>query len=60
MTRTYAARKLLEHGPLTFGEMRAITLWTAPQVSSALQNLEKMGVLVATGKAWRRVYGIEP
>lgn len=39
MTRTYAAKRLLEHGPLTRGEFAAITGWKPATVTSALQCL---------------------
>ena len=39
MTRTYAAKRLLEHGPLTRGEFANITGWKAATVSAALKCL---------------------
>jgi hypothetical protein len=45
MTRTYAARRLLEHGPLTLREMIAITRWPVNAVKGALQNLAAAGEL---------------
>ncbi|MCC2632158.1 MAG: hypothetical protein K0S48_44 [Ramlibacter sp.] len=47
MTRTYAAKRLLEHGPLTFTEMREITGWPARVVAGALRSLMETGVAVA-------------
>ena len=45
MTRTYALKRLLEHGPLTMREIVRITRWTSAQVGSALFGLEKSGLL---------------
>jgi hypothetical protein len=45
MTRTYAARRLLEHGPLTFGEILTITRWPHRSARAALVNLQLAGVL---------------
>lgn len=59
MTRTYAAKRLLEHGPLTFGELVTITGWSYAQVSSALGALDKSGVIRITGKIHKYVYSIE-
>ncbi len=39
MTRTYAMKRLLEHGPLTPTQMRQITGWTIKQVHYALDAL---------------------
>ncbi len=39
MTRTYALKRLLEHGPLTTRQMRAITGWTLKQVHHTLDEL---------------------
>lgn len=39
MTRPYAARRLLEHGPLTFGDFRAITGWSASVADLVLRRL---------------------
>ena len=50
MTRTYAARKLLEHGPLTFAEFLNITRWPASSAQLALE------MLVDTGEAIRDVF----
>ncbi len=41
MTRSYAARRLLEHGPLTFREMVAITRWAAADVRNTLRSLKR-------------------
>lgn len=47
MTRSYAARKLLEHGPLTFAEFREITRWTYDQARKVLEYLQETGAVVA-------------
>jgi predicted transcriptional regulator len=39
MTYTYAAKRLLEHGPLTFTEFREITGWMRRTCEVALRNL---------------------
>lgn len=39
MTRTYAARRLLEHGPLSLAEFLAITGWPYRSAQAALTNL---------------------
>lgn len=43
MTRTYAARKLLEHGPLTQPELLEITGWKPIEVSLVTQRLMHSG-----------------
>lgn len=39
MSRTYAARRLLEHGPLTLREIREITRWPHGTVKNILARL---------------------
>lgn len=46
MTRTYAARRLLEHGPLTAPEILEITGWNHMAVWRALCELCACGVVV--------------
>lgn len=58
MTRTYAAKRLLEHGPLTFGQFVEITGWNAAQVSSVLLALEKSGCLQIDGPIRKFVYSL--
>lgn len=58
MTRTHAAKRLLEHGPLTFAEMLEITGWKLKQVDGTLQKLLKQGYVKRIGGARRRLYGI--
>jgi hypothetical protein len=47
MTRTYAARRLLEHGPLTLGEFLAITRWPYRAAQAALTHLIEAGAVQA-------------
>ena len=44
MTRTYAAKRLLEHGPLTFREFVEITGWTVRVAHRALYRLRQFGL----------------
>jgi len=44
MTRTYAAKRLLEHGPLTFGEFTMITGWPSRVAEKALECLRNSRV----------------
>lgn len=45
MTRTYAARRLLEHGPLTARELLAITRWPSGTVKTIVERLTQRGVI---------------
>jgi hypothetical protein len=47
MTRTYAARRLLEHGPLTMAQFVAITGWPYRSAQCALVNLQITGEVVS-------------
>lgn len=58
MTRTYAAKRLLEHGPLTFGQLVEITGWTSAQVSTTLAALDKSGMLQVGGGRMKFVYAL--
>lgn len=40
MTRTYALKRLLEHGELSAKEMYEITGWTQDQVWATIQRLQ--------------------
>jgi len=44
MKKTYAAKRLLEHGPLTEQEFLEITGWQPKEASRALQQLLDTGV----------------
>lgn len=45
MTRTYAAKRLLEHGPLTMPELREITGWDIKAAWGAMEDLLKSGLV---------------
>ena len=45
MTRTYALKRLLEHGALTPTQMRQITGWTIKQVHGTLDQLLSTGLV---------------
>lgn len=45
MTRTYALKRLLEHGELSSREIQEITFWTKKQVWGTLQLLQKTKVV---------------
>jgi len=52
MSRSYALRKLLEHGALTRREIVEITGWKEKQVHFTLAYLSQIGVIVKQEKAW--------
>lgn len=45
MTRTYALKRLLEHGELSSKEIEQITCWTTKQVWATIQRLQKNQVV---------------
>ena len=45
MTRTYALKRLLEHGELSSKEIEEITFWTTKQVWATLQRLQKTEII---------------
>lgn len=45
MTRTYALKRLLEHGELSAKEMYEITGWTQKQVWATIQRLQVTDVV---------------
>lgn len=47
MTRTYAAKRLLEHGPLTLREFVTITGWPYSAAQRALEHLMETELVVA-------------
>jgi hypothetical protein len=47
MTRRHAAKRLLEHGPLTWGELMAITGWSYNTLRGAMCALMEQGDVVA-------------
>ena len=52
MTRTYALKRLLEHGPMTPREITACTRWTSKQVHKVLDYLLASGLIRSIGKAY--------
>lgn len=46
MTRTYALRRLLEHGPMNRAELLACTRWPRRELGRALQAVVDSGVVV--------------
>ena len=45
MTRTYALKRLLEHGELSSKEIEEITCWTKKQVWSTITALQKTNIV---------------
>ena len=45
MTRTYALKRLLEHGELSSKEIEEITCWTTKQVWATITALHKSDIL---------------
>ena len=58
MTRTYAVKRLLEHGPLTFGELVEITGWSPAQVSTTIDALGRTGLIAVRGQRMKFVYAL--
>jgi predicted transcriptional regulator len=52
MTRPYALKRLLEHGPMTPKEITACTRWTSKQVHRALELLLEGGMIHSVGNAY--------
>mgnify|MGYP003604496130 CR=1 FL=1 len=52
MTRTYAMKRLLEHGPMTPREITECTRWTSKQVHKVLDCLLASGLIRSVGKAY--------
>ena len=48
MTRTYAARRLLEHGPLSMAQFKEITGWNPKHSCNTIKALLMSGAVVAT------------
>ena len=46
MKRTYAAKRLLEHGPLSMGEFTEITGWKSTQCRRTMRQLVETNVAV--------------
>jgi hypothetical protein len=58
MTRNHAARRLLEHGPLTLAEFLAITGWPYRAAQATLTRLLDAGDVEAEKDAHRNTYRI--
>lgn len=58
MTRNNALKRLLEHGPLTFGQLVDITGWKVSQVRGAVSNLMADGTVQAEGEKMKMVYSL--
>lgn len=56
MTRTYALKRLLEHGALTRPEIVAITGWSENAVRSAIARLMEYQLIRRTKRQRRSVY----
>ena len=52
MTRIYALERLLEHGPLTIGELIEITRWPRYTLTGSLTRLQKDGIVRRVGMAY--------
>ena len=50
MTRTYAAKRLLEHGPLTFPQFTEVTGWKPNQARAVMLELTQQGDVNMVGK----------
>lgn len=54
MTRAHAMRRLLEHGPLTWGELLEITGWSYDQLRCVVAWLMQQGAVIAEACGPRR------
>ena len=52
MSRTYALKRLLEHGPMTPKEITECTRWTSKQVHRALECLLETELIHSVGHAY--------
>jgi hypothetical protein len=59
MTRAYAARRLLEHGPIKFREFLKITNWDYKQARSTIKGLAEAGDIRSTKDGWELCIGLE-
>lgn len=55
MTRTHAAKRLLEHGPLTFGEFVTVTGWPYKTARKTISWLQQTGRVRCIDGVWRLV-----
>lgn len=51
MTKTYALKRLLEHGPMTRAQIVECTGWKRRQVESALQDVLRANLVIPSGYA---------
>ena len=58
MTRSYALKRLLEHGGLTWSEIGTITGWSYGAVKSAIVRLSDKGEIVRVMRRHRFVYEV--
>ena len=60
MTRTYAAKRLLEHGPLSLAEFAEITGWPKKTAAKTSEILTAQGLVKRQSRAGYRwfVYGL--
>lgn len=56
MTKTYALKRLLEHGELRFREIVEITGWKPSEAWSAIQCLMRKEIVSSDGIYQRTVY----
>lgn len=52
MTKTYALKRLLEHGPLTVGEVIEITGWPYCSGRKVLYRLVELGLVDKKNGKW--------
>lgn len=50
MTRTYALKRLLEHGPMTPVEIRDCTRWSIKDVHRTLEHLLTFEIVTRRGR----------
>lgn len=58
MTRTYAAKRLLEHGPLTLREFTEITGWGRIVSWNTLYQLMNEGIVMPCGRKQKTRYAL--
>jgi len=52
MTKAHAMRCLLQHGPLTMGEIITITGWPAKQARKTVSYLSESGQIISIDGKW--------
>ena len=58
MTRPYALARLLEHGPLTFGELREVTGWPVERLTVVIERMSLDGRIKHVNIDQRRRYAL--